>query len=55
MQSQDAAVSNGVLAPSPLPAGKHVFGYPLDEAMLRDGDEVPKILEVCAEAIEKRG
>lgn len=27
----------------------------LTDAMMRDGDEVPKILEVCTEAIESKG
>lgn len=37
------------------PGGNFVFGFDLTDAMLRDGDEVPRILEMCAEAIEARG
>lgn len=40
---------------APSPNGNQVFGYDLTEAMLRDGDEVPRVLEMCAEAIEARG
>lgn len=32
-----------------------VFGFDLTDAMTRDGDEVPRILEVCTKAIEDRG
>jgi hypothetical protein len=35
--------------------GGGVFGVDLTEAMQRDGDEVPRILETCAKAIEERG
>lgn len=34
---------------------KATFGVDLTDAMMRDGDEVPKILEVCTEAIESKG
>ncbi|CED84616.1 Chimaerin and related Rho GTPase activating proteins [Phaffia rhodozyma] len=36
-------------------SGKQIFGFDLTEAMLRDGDEVPKILVMCTEAIESKG
>jgi hypothetical protein len=53
-QAQAGAASAG--APGGAsPNVNVVFGFDLTDAMMRDGDEVPRILEMCAETIEARG
>ncbi|KAL7414594.1 GTPase activating protein [Mrakia frigida] len=53
--SQNYNNGNGNGAEDSSRSLKATFGVDLTDAMMRDGDEVPKILEVCTEAIESKG
>lgn len=54
-QAGAGAVSAGAPGGGGSPSASVVFGFDLTDAMVRDGDEVPRILEMCAETIEARG
>lgn len=64
--SAGAAATNGSVTPSQQPASEYAipgipaatgatFGVDLGEQLSRDGIEVPKIVEKCAQAIEEYG
>lgn len=51
-----APVPNGTPEDTPVPTmSGATFGVELGEQLVRDGREVPKIVEKCAEAIEAYG
>lgn len=54
-QGQAGAPNTGAHGGASPSAANVVFGFDLTDAMIRDGDEVPRILEMCAETIEARG
>lgn len=53
--SSNQLSSDGYVVPGIPASSGHTFGVDLGEQLARDGIEVPKVVEKCAQAIEAYG